>query len=126
MKKINKIIILIVLSIVAVMPTTVALAAYYSYNYNYEFSYGFSSSNKFLTPDAYVYVNNSSSGATGYFYVDLYKADSVGSTFLGTRTFPRNGYGAQKYNAKGGGNYWMKFRKADDGLYVTGHGKIYD
>lgn len=131
MKKIKKVFSVTILTAILALPAITALA--YTHSYTFNFKYGLNSNLYTLNPtNDYVYIENTSntyggSPTSNVYYVDLFYADSWGSSYVGTTQFPRDGSTIQGiFTNEGGGKYWFKMSKSDDGEYVDGYGRITD
>jgi len=131
--KLKKLLFTGVLALALLIPTA-AFATQYSYGYTYDFKYGLTSKVYKLWAAPYpkdlIYIENTSTSASSKnFYVDLKKDNGFGiGVIIGTAVFPCDGSAVQGIytNDSSIKNYLMNFRKADDGYYVNGYGRIYD
>ena len=57
--------------------------------------------------------------ASSYYTIELWRDVSFGSDdYIGYTTVLRNGYGSGRWTNVGANNYYFKFKKADDGIWV--------
>ncbi|UAL49718.1 hypothetical protein K7887_21890 (plasmid) [Sutcliffiella horikoshii] len=132
--KIKKFISIVFLSIFMILPTS-AMAASYAYNFefrNYLQSNLYDLYPSIITNYKITMTNNSSASGTGtsaIYYVDLYRANSLGvGVYMGVQQFDRNGTVTKSWiiSDKKGGRWGFTMRKNDDGQYVKGFGQIKD
>lgn len=110
---------ILVLLVLVLMPMVVFASSYYSsLSFKGEYdgpvrSYDGNNVGIELTAYCQNLVN-----ASDYFDVQLFRK-GLFSTYIGTASFLRNGFGSNTWTSVGSGNYYFAFRKTRDGVVVN-------
>lgn len=112
-----------------VLPTT-ALASSYGFIYNFKHELTSTSKTVRDTGNVAVYTNTTSwTGsklANNTFKVELHRVNFWSVEYISYKNFNRYGSSTGKWSGVGKGDYRVILKKAQDGQYLIGSGKIYN
>ncbi len=70
--------------------------------------------------------SGSGTASSNSFSVALYRKNTIGSTYIGTYNFSRNGTSTNTWKSVGSGNYYFYLSKGNDGHTVKGTASMYN
>lgn len=111
-----------VLMVAVMIPAVAAASSYYStLHFKYQLtgsSRSYNSSNMNIALTSYTEYSTLPPASSNY-TIELWRDVSLGSDdYIGYKTVPRNGYGSGRWTSVGANDYYFKFKKADDGIWV--------